>query len=270
MRRRLIVGAAILAAALGATAGIVLAAAVNVGVGNHYFEDATVGDGVVTAKVGDQLRLTAVDTGTDGRPHTADVDALNIHSGGLTPGSVYVSPVITQPGTFVLYCKVHLRSQNHQTTLVVTGTAVTPTPTPAPSRATPAPTAARTPTPAPTAAPGAAGSSVAPGSVRPSESAGAVGASAASSSGLVPSGPGTLGAGASTAPEASRGGADGILPTGVTGGMASDWARSVRLGFVLLLPILTLAVFAARRARARALGAAVAPSDPRAQARRRV
>ena len=137
------VGAVLLAVASWAATGVVLAATVGVTVGNYYFEDATVGDGVVTARVGDQLRFTVVDTGTDGRAHTADVDELGIHSGGLPPGSTWTSPVITQPGTFLLYCKVHLNSKNHKTTLVVSGTAVAPTATP--SRATAGP-ATLTPT----------------------------------------------------------------------------------------------------------------------------
>jgi hypothetical protein len=229
--RRLVLLTAGLAAGLVTATGAVLAATVNVNVGNYYFEDATIGDGKVTARVGDQLRLTVVDRGTDGRPHTADVDGLGFHSGALQPGSTWVSPVITKPGTFQLYCKVHLRSQNHQTTLVVSGTAITP----APSRA---PTPTRTSATVVPSAPGTVGASAL-----------ATEPAASRQPPSVSPGPSTSGPPLeASSPTPSTDGE--ILEPGVSGGIPGDWARSVRVGLLALVPIALLAALAAWRARA--------------------
>lgn len=258
MRRRIALFLGLGVVSLLAGAGIVLAAAVEVSVGNYYFEDATAGDGRVVAKVGDQLRLTVVDQGADGRPHTADVDELGIHSGGLPPGSTWVSPVLAKPGTFVLYCKVHLRSRNHATTLVVTGTALTPTPPP------PSPTAAPTST-GPSGSPGAGGSA-GPGSTAspgPGGSPGSSGGPGPGSGAPSPSGYGASGAPQPTSsadPLASPSGAgdsgDDPLTPGLSGGVPNDWPRSVRFGLLLLIPVWLAAGLALVRSssRARSLG----------------
>ena len=105
------------------------ATVIDIHVGSFYFEDSTVGDGVINAKVGDQLRFTFDDNGA----HTAEVDELGISSGAQGAGAVFVTAPLTQAGTFTLYCKPH-RNRGHLTTLVVsennpppTTTTITPT-----------------------------------------------------------------------------------------------------------------------------------------------
>ena len=100
------------------------AAVIEVRVGSFYFEDSTVGDGVVTARVGDQLRFVFEDNGS----HTAEVDELGISTGTLSKGAVFVTDPLTRPGTYTLYCRPH-RRRGHVTTLVVLGDAATTTTT---------------------------------------------------------------------------------------------------------------------------------------------
>ena len=89
-------------------AGVGVAAVVSVSSGSYYFEDASVGDGKITAKVGDQLRFVTEDAGK-GTPHTVEIPELGISSGPLATSSVYVTPVITTPGEYRLFCKPHWR-----------------------------------------------------------------------------------------------------------------------------------------------------------------
>ena len=101
---------------------------VDVESGSFYFEDATPDDGVIEAKVGDQLRIYIADGGS-GTRHTVEIPALGISSGGgLAPGSTYVTPALSEAGTFALYCKPH-RARGHETTLVVSGGTTTTTTT---------------------------------------------------------------------------------------------------------------------------------------------
>ncbi len=105
------------------------AALQEIAVGNFCFEDATVGDGKVEARVGDQLRFSVLDGGP-GTPHTVDVDGLGIHSGSLGAGKTFTTPPIDKAGTFILYCKPH-DQRGHKTTLIVSpaSTSTTPVPT---------------------------------------------------------------------------------------------------------------------------------------------
>lgn len=114
-----------------------------VGVGNFFFEDETVGDGKVEAQVGDQLRFNVLDGGP-GTPHTVDVDELGIHSGSLSSGETFTTPPLAKAGTYVLYCKPH-DQRGHKTNLVVTAATFSP-PTTAPTTTTTAPPTATTPT----------------------------------------------------------------------------------------------------------------------------
>jgi plastocyanin len=135
----------ILAGSIGVPLAEPAAAAgvVDIHVGSFYYEDATVGDGVIRANVGDQLRFTFDDNGG----HTADVDALGIHTGKQAQGAVVVTAPLTTPGTYELYCTPH-RRRGQLTTLIVSGeVATTTTTTNAPTTTT---TAAATTTQAPT------------------------------------------------------------------------------------------------------------------------
>lgn len=238
--RRLLPGLA-LALLAASTAAVVLAATVDVRVGSYYFEDATVGDGQITAKVGDQLRFKVEDSGKDGKPHSVVIDALGINSGSLRKGSTYVTPVLTTPGTFLLYCKFHVTSQGHSTKLVVTGTAATPAPTktPAPTPAptkTPAKTAAPTKAPAKTAAPANAATSTPTSTATTSTEPGAA----------APTEPGAT-TSAETAGPSESPGSGAILPVGVGGEPNALWYRSVLVGLAAGIPLLVLVIFAARR-----------------------
>ena len=146
---RALAGCGILAASIGVPLAEPTAAAgvVDIHVGSFYFEDATVGDGVIRANVGDQLRFTFDDNGG----HTADVDALGIHTGKQAQGAVVVTAPLTTPGTYELYCTPH-RKRGHLTTLIVSGVAATTTTTSAPTT-TQAPTTTTTAAPTTTQAP---------------------------------------------------------------------------------------------------------------------
>jgi plastocyanin len=130
------------------------AGVVNVHVGSFYFEDASVGDDVVRAGVGDQIRFIFDDSGG----HNAQVDELGIDTGVQLGGTEFVAGVLTQPGTYELYCKPH-RRRGHVTTLVVAGDSPPPTtaaPTTPPTTAPPssaAPTTASPTTTPPTTSP---------------------------------------------------------------------------------------------------------------------
>jgi plastocyanin len=143
--RRFIIGA-LVAVPVTATVGTAISSAAvrTVDVGNFYFDDSTPGDGVVSVQAGDQITFRVLDSGP-GTPHHVDIDAFNIHSGGLSAGETFTTPALNTPGTYVLYCNLHL-NRGHKTTLVVGGSA-TPTPT-------------ATPVPTPTAAPVATATAV--------------------------------------------------------------------------------------------------------------
>lgn len=222
-RRLAAIGAAAVTAGVLTIAGTALAATVNVSVGNYYFEDATVGDGKVTATVGDQLRFTVV----EGAGHTVTISALGIDSGQLPMGAVYVTPKLTTPGTYSLICTTH-RARNHATTLVVLaasgggggggGSATTTTAKPTVT------TAATT-----TTAPGA----TVPGDT--TSSAGSTGVPATSISGSTASTPAD---GTATSDSATAGSTDstaeGELPVGVTVDDSTPWMRGVWVALVAL------------------------------------
>jgi plastocyanin len=159
MKRRRPLAVALLAVGISMSVGTPADAAVSqVHSGNFYFEDATVGDGKIEIRQGDQLRVIMDDNGP-GTPHSVEVDELGIHSGGLSSGETYTTPPIQQAGTFKLYCKLH-ENKGHATTLVVLANAATPPTTtataPPTTTATAPPSATGTPTTAPAAtAPGA-------------------------------------------------------------------------------------------------------------------
>lgn len=214
------VGCSAAAGAIALTAPAV-AATVGVTVGNYYFEDGSVGDGQVTARVGDQLRFSVV----EGAGHTVTIAALGIDSGQLASGATYVTPALSTPGTYSLICTTH-RARNHATTLVVLAgggsTTTNPPPTTRPSTTS---TTSTTSTSAPatsdprsttpqggattgTAAPGDTGTVDVPddGSA-PGDASGADG------------GDDTQDAGAAEG--------DDLLPVGVTGGDGTPWLRAV-------------------------------------------
>lgn len=110
---------------LGALIG--LAVTVEVKTGSFYFEDSSVGDGKITAKVGDQLRFVIEDDG-QGTRHTVEVPGLGISSGSLAVESVYVTDVLSESGEYEVFCRTH-RNKGHETTLVVTETPATTTTT---------------------------------------------------------------------------------------------------------------------------------------------
>jgi plastocyanin len=126
------------------------AGVVDIHVGSFYFEDSSVGDGVITANVGDQIRFTFDDSGG----HNAQVDELGINTGVQGAGTVVVTGALTTPGTFTLYCKPH-RRRGHLTTLIVSGDAppTTAAPTTAAPTTSPPTTLAPTTTAATTTAP---------------------------------------------------------------------------------------------------------------------
>lgn len=113
----LLVVAGITLLGLGASATAPAHAATrNVVVRNYVFDDATPGDGVVTATVGDVLHFSI--EGTAGQKHSINVDELAISSGEKSSGSTF-DALATQPGTFSLYCDVKHGSHAHAAQLVV-------------------------------------------------------------------------------------------------------------------------------------------------------
>jgi plastocyanin len=221
---------------LGFTVPVVWAATIAVRTGSYYFEDATVGDGKIVAQVGDRLQFLTEDGGR-GTPHTVEVDELGIHSGALGTSSTYTTPVLSQPGTFFLYCKPH-QNKGHHASLIVLANA-TPTPTNAPTAVltntpTPAPTNARTPAPTPTGPSGATAKpaatqdgSVALGSGRPADPA-----------------PSTA---SDEAQRTRSDNQDTVAASGATQegrAAATTWLRSVFVGLLALVPLLGLTVLA--------------------------
>lgn len=120
---RLVAGAAatlVASMTLALSAGA--ASVVDVSAGNFWFEDATVGDGQITVNAGDQLRVRIV----EGTQHTVDIAEFGISSSKLATGDVFVTPPLTTPGTYTLFCRTHL-NRGHRTTLVVRGDTPTTT-----------------------------------------------------------------------------------------------------------------------------------------------
>lgn len=228
-----------------ATAVPALAATIGVSVGSYYFEDATVGDGKVTAKVGDQLRFTVV----EGAGHTVTIDELGIDSGQLSPGAVFVTPVLQTPGTYTLYCKPHL-SRGHRTTLVVTGTATPTTTAPATTTTLPVTSTTRPGTATPgTTTPGA----VPPGTTTPGVTTPGVTTPGATTPGDTTPGaslPGDTTPGDTTPGDTTP---DTTLATGVIASGGTPWLRSVNAALIAL-PVVAIAAaiataMAARRSR---------------------
>lgn len=97
-------------------AGPAHAATRNVVVRNYVFDDATPGDGVVTATVGDVLHFSI--EGTAGQKHSINVNELAIASGEKASGTTF-DALATQAGTFALYCDVKHGSHTHAAQLVI-------------------------------------------------------------------------------------------------------------------------------------------------------
>jgi plastocyanin len=236
------------AALLLVSAGLVLASTISIRVGSFYFEDATQGDGRIVANVGDRLRFVVEDNG-NGTPHSVEVDELGIHSGSLAKGDVYTTPQLSRPGSFLLYCRLHIK-RGHKTTLVVVGSTQTPAPTRAP---TPAPTKApaKAPNPTPTRTPSAPATP--PSSPAPQTSAGQLPSDTAGSStrpdagGITSGGPANPDAGEISAPNDDQRGA--IRADDMT------WLRSVVVGLLSMPVLAALALLAIHRSRRRGLAA---------------
>lgn len=236
MIRRWMLGAGAIVAGAVVLGGSAAAATVGVSVGNYYFEDSSVGDGQVTARVGDQLRFTVV----EGAGHTVTVDALGIDSGQLPIGATFVTPALSTPGNYALYCRSHV-NRNHVATLVVVGSTATTTvpPTTVPTTTVPG---ATTTLPGTTTVPGA----VPPG----------VTTTAVAGDGVVVTTPdgGTVAPTGSVADGGSvpgTTGADGeLLPTGVSGPDGTPWLRSVWVALgalMVMVGVVTAAIRAGER-----------------------
>ncbi|MFM7252966.1 MAG: hypothetical protein ACKO27_07855 [Ilumatobacteraceae bacterium] len=216
-RMLLAAGGSVLAGAI-ALAAPAVAATVGVTVGNYYFEDGSVGDGQVTARVGDQLRFTVV----EGTGHTVTISALGIDSGQLASGATYVTPALNTPGTYSLICTTH-RLRNHATTLVVLAgggsTTTNPPPTTRPSTTTSTSTSTSTPS---TTTPGGSGSGGGAGSGGTTTPGGTI-APGDTTSPTLP--------GDSAVPGDDQGAGvaegGGLLPVGVVGGDGTPWLRAV-------------------------------------------
>lgn len=228
-------GGAVLAAAL-VLGGSASAATVGVSVGNYYFEDSTVGDGRVTARVGDQLRFTVV----EGAGHTVTVDALGIDSGQLAFGATFVTPVLSTPGNYTLYCRPHL-GRNHVTTLVVVGSTVTTTSPPTTAGPTTTVAGVTTTTPGPTTVPGA----VPPG-VTTTSTAGSGAVVTTPDGGTIDLTASTVDGGSIPVTTDGSVDGDGLLPVGVTTPDGTPWLRSVWVALGALLVMVGVVAAAVR------------------------
>lgn len=254
-----VVGAVIALALLAASA---FGATITAHIGSFYFEDATVGDGEIDVHVGDQVKFIVDDGGAGGKPHSVVVTELGIDSGGLLAGSTYVTPVLDTPGTYILFCRFHRVSQDHWTTLVVTGTKATPKPTPAPTVVTPSPPPGSLPapaaspsggaTPSPRASGGASGPPAAsPGATAATPAPSGIDANGSGDPGLAAT-PGASGGGpAASAPGPGTSDAP-PLPSGVTGPTSLTWLRSVVVGALVLPALVAVAAIAFLAAKKRA------------------
>lgn len=229
----------------------------DVKVGNFYFDDASPGDGIVEALQGDQLRFTVLDGGP-GTPHTVEIDELGIHSGSLAAGETFTTPPLNRAGTYSLYCKPH-QNRGHKATLVIRE-ATAPTSAPATSQPAPPPTTTprtgqtNTTSPA-TSAPASAGSAGSTSTTAPGTSAPANDETPGAANGPVDSTATTLApVGRGEADDATLATAPvepGSLQTiiGRPPGRKGAWTRSVRFGFILLVPMSLLAAGALIRGR---------------------
>lgn len=293
-RARLIVATLIAVAATAALSSVVFASVNDVRLGNFYYEDATVGDGKIEIRQGDQLRFITEDNGP-GTPHTVEVDELGIHSGGLSTGQTYTTPVINQTGTFTLYCKFH-ENRGHVTTLVVRPSTTTTTPpattttttrpattTTAATATTPSTSSGTTPTstnspgttngvggsptsgsdPTTTAGDGETDEPTADGEAAtdddPTSVTDANEGSDVDPSATVPSGLGQLPEDELAAIPAAEGSLESIL--GRAPAQRGPWTRSIRMALLGAIPLVALAALAERRHRKHRVAAADAPPD---------
>jgi plastocyanin len=214
----------------------VLAATPTVHVGSYYFEDATVGDGQVVASTGDRLRFVFDDSGSGGRRHTATVAEIpGFDSGAQPKGATWTSPVLTQPGTYRLFCRVHQNApNNHFTTLVVTGPAITPAPTSAAPKPTPGPTpASASPGSSPAATTGT--SATPPGGGASPDSEASASPPDGSATAAPSEAPGASDPGGIASPAPSGSAADG--PGSDPGPGPTTWLRSLLVGLLAAVPI---------------------------------
>src|SRR4051794_12579962 len=93
---------ALLAAGALVAATPALATTSTVRVGSFYFEDASTGDGRVVVNKGDQITFRFEGS----TRHTATVNGM-FASGDHSSNETYMTPALTQPGTYTLYCEVH-------------------------------------------------------------------------------------------------------------------------------------------------------------------
>ena len=222
---------------VGALVG--LAAVVNISSGSFYYEDATVGDGRITAKVGDQLRFVTEDAGK-GTPHTVEIPGLGISSGPLATNSTYVTVAITKPGEYQVFCKPH-RKKGHETTLVVTGQALTTTTTATTTTQTEQTTTTQaeqtTTTQAEqTTTTQAEQTTTTDSTTTTLGSTTSTGATGAGS-----------GSGDSTDAPVASGATDDTIPVGVSKPETPEWTRILPAAALALIPLTAIAVLAGRR-----------------------
>ncbi|MCH8984406.1 MAG: hypothetical protein IH943_09975 [Acidobacteria bacterium] len=215
---------------VGALVG--LAAVVNISSGSFYYEDATVGDGRITAKVGDQLRFVTEDAGK-GTPHTVEIPGLGISSGPLATNSTYVTVAITKPGEYQVFCKPH-RKKGHETTLVVTGQALTTTTTATATTQTDQTATTQTDQTATTQT----------DQTTTTDSTTTTLGSTTSTTGAT--GPGS-GSGDSTDVAVASGATDDTIPVGVSKPETPEWTRILPAAAFALIPLTAIAVLAGRR-----------------------
>lgn len=89
------------------------AATVNVSVGNYFFDDNAGSPSEVVATAGDTIKFTV----TSGTKHDLHIDELGIHRDEPLSKNQYATLVVTQPGTYRLYCDENHGSNTHETTL---------------------------------------------------------------------------------------------------------------------------------------------------------
>lgn len=251
-RARIVVALVIAVAATAGLSSVVFASVNDVQLGNFYYEDATVGDGKIEIRQGDQIRFITEDNGP-GTPHTVEVDELGIHSGGLSTGQTYTTPVIKQTGTFTLYCKFH-ENRGHVTTLVVYPTTTTTT-----RPATTTTTLTATTTTAATATTTTTSSGTSPTSTSPASVADAAKGSDAVPSVTVPSGLGQLPEDELAVIPAAEGSLESIL--GRAPAQRGPWTRSIRMALLGVIPLVAMATFAGRRHRKHGTKAVDTPQD---------
>ncbi len=205
---------------IGVAVGV-FAAVVGIATGSFYYEDSTVGDGKITAEVGDQLRFVIEDGGR-GTPHTVEIPELGISSGPLGTNKTFVTPVITMPGEYVVFCKPH-RKKGHETVLVVTGEALTPTTQQQPTTTEPSTTTSTDPSRTTSTFAGSTTTTHSTTTTQPPADSIPVDTTA-------------------TNADAVGSAAEATIPVGVTGPNEQTWTRSVRLALVALIPLAAIAI----------------------------